>query len=70
MPWENGVMDFHRLLQIRRIFAQPAALELPRGKEIVARWPEADVVPVENHWNIPELQGVSDCLCRRDVASG
>ncbi|WP_426762761.1 spore photoproduct lyase family protein [Pseudarthrobacter sp. 1G09] len=50
-------MEFHRLLQIRRIFAQPEALELPRGREIVERWPEADVVPVENHWNIPELHG-------------
>ncbi|MFC9772760.1 MULTISPECIES: spore photoproduct lyase family protein [unclassified Pseudarthrobacter] len=50
-------MEFNRLLQIRRIFAQPEALELPRGREIVARWPDADVVPVENHWNIPELHG-------------
>ncbi|MCT9625460.1 spore photoproduct lyase family protein [Pseudarthrobacter equi] len=50
-------MEFNRLLQIRRIFAQPEALELPRGREIVERWPDADVVPVENHWNIPELHG-------------
>ncbi|MFE8885476.1 spore photoproduct lyase family protein [Pseudarthrobacter enclensis] len=50
-------MEFNRLLQIRRIFAQPEALELPRGREIVGRWPDADVVPVENHWNIPELHG-------------
>ena len=34
-----------------------AALELPRGKEIVARWPDADVVLVDNHWNIPEVHG-------------
>jgi spore photoproduct lyase family protein len=50
-------MEFDRLLQIRRIYAQPAALELPRGQEIVARWPDADVVPVESHWNIPDLAG-------------
>ena len=50
-------MEFNRLLQIRRIYAQPAALELPRGQEIVARWPDADVVHVDNHWNIPELHG-------------
>lgn len=50
-------MEFHRLLQIRRIYAQPAALELPRGQEIVARWPDADVVPVEDHWNIPDVHG-------------
>ncbi|MFF2347180.1 spore photoproduct lyase family protein [Pseudarthrobacter sp. NPDC058119] len=50
-------MEFDRLLQIRRIYAQPAALELPRGQEILARWPGADVVPVESHWNIPDLHG-------------
>ncbi|WP_307093282.1 spore photoproduct lyase family protein [Arthrobacter sp. B2I5] len=50
-------MEFDRLLQIRRIYAQPAALELPRGQEIVARWPDADVVLVENHWNIPDVHG-------------
>lgn len=54
---KNEVMDFDRLLQIRRIYAQPAALELPRGQEIVARWPGADVVLVDNHWNIPDLHG-------------
>ncbi len=50
-------MEFNRLLQIRRIYAQPAALELPRGKEIIGRWPGADVVLVDNHWNIPEVHG-------------
>ena len=50
-------MEFDRLLQIRRIYAQPAALELPRGREIAARWPDAEVVPVDNHWNIPDLHG-------------
>ncbi|TDT80232.1 spore photoproduct lyase family protein [Arthrobacter sp. AG258] len=50
-------MEFDRLLQVRRIYAQPEALELPRGQEIVARWPDADVVLVENHWNIPDVHG-------------
>lgn len=50
-------MEFNRLLQIRRIYAQRAALELPRGKEIIERWPDADVVLVDNHWNIPEVHG-------------
>ena len=50
-------MEFNRLLQIRRIYAQSAALELPRGREIVERWPDAEVVLVENHWNIPEVHG-------------
>jgi len=45
------------LLQVRRIYAEPAALELPRGAEVVARWPEADIVPVESHWLVPEVHG-------------
>jgi len=45
------------LLQISRIYAEDAALELPRGQEIVARWPDADIVPVASHWQIPEVHG-------------
>ncbi|MFJ6000719.1 spore photoproduct lyase family protein [Arthrobacter sp. NPDC092385] len=45
------------LLQISRIYVEPAAAELPRGKEILARWPDADVVEVASHWRIPELSG-------------
>ena len=45
------------LLDITRIYAEPAALDLPRGREIVERWPAATIVPVESHWNIPELHG-------------
>jgi len=45
------------LLQVHRIYAEDAALELPRGQEVVARWPEATIVPVASHWNIPEVHG-------------
>ncbi|MFJ6653491.1 spore photoproduct lyase family protein [Microbacterium sp. NPDC091313] len=45
------------LLQISRIYAEDAALALPRGQEIVARWPDAEIVPVASHWRIPELHG-------------
>ncbi|MGT2426673.1 spore photoproduct lyase family protein [Amnibacterium kyonggiense] len=45
------------LIDIGRIYAEPAALDLPRGREIVARWPDATIVPVESHWRIPELHG-------------
>ena len=46
-----------KLLQISRIYVEPAAAALPRGQEIMARWPEADVVEVASHWRIPELTG-------------
>ncbi|MCS5505325.1 spore photoproduct lyase family protein [Curtobacterium flaccumfaciens] len=45
------------MLDVRRIYAEPAALELQRGQEIVGRWPDAEIVPVESHWNIPEVHG-------------
>ena len=45
------------LLDIRRIYVEPAAAELPRGKEILARYPDAERVEVESHHRIPELYG-------------
>ncbi|MFI1988985.1 spore photoproduct lyase family protein [Actinoplanes sp. NPDC020271] len=45
------------LLDIRRIYVEPAAAELPRGKEILARFPDAERVEVESHHRIPELYG-------------
>lgn len=47
----------HPLLDVRRIYAEPAALDLPRGQDVVARWPDAEIVPVASHWNIPEVHG-------------
>ena len=45
------------LLDIRRIYVEPAAAELPRGKEILARFPQAQLVEVESHNRIDELYG-------------
>ncbi|MCS5713286.1 spore photoproduct lyase family protein [Herbiconiux sp. CPCC 205716] len=45
------------LVDIRRIYAEPAALELPRGRDVVDRWPGAEIVPVASHWQIPEVHG-------------
>ena len=45
------------LLDVTRIYYEPAAAELPRGQEVLARWPDAERVPVESHWRIPELAG-------------
>jgi spore photoproduct lyase len=46
-----------RLLDVRRIYVEPAAAELPRGREVLARWPDAERVEVASHWRIPELAG-------------
>nr|WP_230684950.1 spore photoproduct lyase family protein [Cellulomonas sp. JZ18] len=45
------------LLDVRRIYVEPEAAALPRGQEVLARWPDAEHVEVASHWNIPELHG-------------
>jgi len=45
------------LLDVRRIYAEPDAARSPRGQEIIARWPDATIVPVASHWQIPEVHG-------------
>jgi spore photoproduct lyase family protein len=45
------------LLDIRRIYVEPAAADLPRGKEVLARFPDAERVEVDSHHRIPELYG-------------
>jgi hypothetical protein len=46
-----------RLLQVRQVYAEPAALTSPRGQQVLARFPGAEVVEVPSHWKIPELHG-------------
>ncbi|MGW5722478.1 spore photoproduct lyase family protein [Amycolatopsis sp. NPDC003865] len=46
-----------RLLSPSRIYFEPAAAELPRGRQVLARFPDATRVEVAGHWQIPELHG-------------
>ncbi|RKQ93848.1 spore photoproduct lyase family protein [Solirubrobacter pauli] len=46
-----------RLLQIDTIYLEPAATELARGQQVLARFPDARLVEVGSHWQIPELHG-------------
>ncbi|MFD3775297.1 spore photoproduct lyase family protein [Streptomyces sp. NPDC058612] len=46
-----------RLLSVRAIHAEPAAAASPRGRQVLARFPGAEVVPVDSHWRIPDLHG-------------
>lgn len=41
------------LLDVRRIYAEPAALQLPRGQQVVARFPDAEVLEVASHQGVP-----------------
>ncbi|MCW8084013.1 spore photoproduct lyase family protein [Sabulicella glaciei] len=43
-------------LDIDRIYMEPVVEEYVRGREILARFPQAERIPVASHWRIPELR--------------
>ena len=45
------------LLQIKEIYLEPEVYQMPRGKEILAKYPDAKLIEVASHWKIPELFG-------------
>ncbi|WP_221349216.1 spore photoproduct lyase family protein [Streptomyces beigongshangae] len=46
-----------RMLDVREVYAEPAALDSPRGRQIMARLPGVRVTEVASHWQIPSLHG-------------
>src|SRR5687767_14445172 len=46
-----------RLLQVETIYAEAAATALPRGRQVLERFPGAEIVEVDSHWLIPGLHG-------------
>jgi spore photoproduct lyase family protein len=46
-----------RMLDVREVYAEPAALDSPRGRQIMARLPGVRVTEVASHWRIPSLHG-------------
>lgn len=53
-----------RLLDVREVFAEPAALDSPRGQQIMARLPGVRVTEVDGHWRIPSLHGNDGNIAR------
>ncbi len=53
-------------VDVRRISAELGPLELQRGHEGLGQWPDAEIVPVKSHWNIPEVHG-DECKVQRWV---
>jgi spore photoproduct lyase family protein len=49
-----------RLLDVRRIFHEPHVEGFARGREVLARFPDAERVPVLSHQAIPALHGDAD----------
>jgi spore photoproduct lyase len=45
------------LIDIQKIYLEPAVEEHPRGREILAAYPDAERIVVDSHWKIPSLHG-------------
>jgi spore photoproduct lyase family protein len=53
-----------RMLDVREVYAEPAALDSPRGQQIMSRLPGVKVTEVEGHWGIPSLHGNDGNIAR------
>ncbi|HZB48450.1 MAG TPA: hypothetical protein VE547_05100 [Mycobacteriales bacterium] len=42
-----------QLLDVRRIYVEPAAAALPRGRAVLDRFPAAERIEVDSRWRIP-----------------
>ncbi|MFJ8982320.1 spore photoproduct lyase family protein [Streptomyces sp. NPDC102282] len=49
--------EARRMLSVRRIHAEPRSAMSPRGRQILAAFPDAEVVHADSHWRIPQLHG-------------
>lgn len=45
------------LIDIRTIYLEPAVADIPRGREILVKYPDAECIEVGSHWKIPFLHG-------------
>ncbi len=45
------------LLRVEKIYHEPNVRNYERGREVLARFPDAERVEVPSHWNIPDLHG-------------
>jgi spore photoproduct lyase len=54
---KSQTSNLARLLDVKQIYYEPAALDYLRGREILARFPDVERIEVASHWKIPELHG-------------
>ncbi|MEU2119639.1 spore photoproduct lyase family protein [Streptomyces sp. NPDC016459] len=55
-PFRDGPQA-RKLLHVAEIHAEPAAADSWRGRQIIARFPDARLVETDSHWRIPHLHG-------------
>jgi spore photoproduct lyase family protein len=46
-----------QLVDVTRIYLEPAVRDYARGREVLARFPDAELIEAASHWRIPELHG-------------
>jgi spore photoproduct lyase family protein len=63
-PVPDEVPVANRLFDVRRVYAEPGAAASPRGRQVLARFPAAEVVEVPSHWQVPDLHGNEELVDR------
>ena len=46
-----------QLIDIKKIYLEPAVRGYARGQQILAQHPNAELIEVASHWKIPSLHG-------------
>lgn len=52
------------LLDVSTIYLEPAVVDYARGREVLARWPDAERIEVDSHWQIAGLHGNAGNVAR------
>ncbi len=53
----SSTATVEHLLDVDTLYVEPGVADLPRGAEILARFPDAERIEVPSHWQIPGLHG-------------
>lgn len=53
----EALNEIDRILAIQELYIEPEVREYTRGKEILAKYPDAKITEVPSHWKIPSLHG-------------
>jgi spore photoproduct lyase len=55
-PCQSPMSSFVSLLDIQSIYLEPGVESYSRGRDILARFPAAERIPIASHWRNPELR--------------
>jgi hypothetical protein len=56
-PISHPNSGIDRLLNIQEIYDEPNVVKYSWGQEILDQYPDVNRIPVDLHWNIPDLHG-------------